>query len=135
MTAMIHGHLRFTRAGLDDDAETRAQNVNGFAGYNCANWLKQSLATFPEARVRGEPIAEDWGWALVFDIGPDAFVIGCSADEETPNGWQVLVGDNVNRGFWPATRRRRATALEALTKHIDAFLRTQVDVTNVIREG
>jgi hypothetical protein len=131
---MIHGHISFERAGLDDDAATRAHNVNNFAGRNCATWLKKSLATLPNARVRGEPVAEDWGWALVVDIGPDAFVLGCSADEDTANSWHVLIGDNVNRGFWPATRRRRTAALEGLTKHVDAFLRTQPDVANVTRE-
>jgi hypothetical protein len=128
---MIHGHISFERAGLGDDDATRAQNVNGLAGKNCASWLKQSLATLPDARLRGEPVAEDWGWALVVDVGPDAFVLGCSADEDTANGWHVLIGDNVSRGFWPATRRRRTAALEALTKHVDAFLRTQADVANV----
>jgi hypothetical protein len=131
---MIHGHISFERAGLDDDDATRAQNVNGLAGKNCASWLKQSLANVPGAGIPGEPVAEDWGWALVIDIGADAFVLGCSADEDSANSWHVLIGDNVNRGFWPATRRRRTAALEDLTKHVDAFLRAQGDVANVTVE-
>jgi hypothetical protein len=84
------------------------------------------------AQVGREPIAEDWGWALLVEIGPDKFILGCSAEEDSTNTWQVLIGDNTNRGLWPATRRRRTAAIEALTKQqVDTFLLTQARVTNV----
>jgi hypothetical protein len=128
---MIHAAIRFERAGLDDDAPTRARNVNGFAGFNCANWLKQSVDGLDGARVRGEPVPEDWGWALVVDVGKHAFVLGCGSDPDNDGGWQVLIGDNVMRGIMPWTRRRRTAALQVLTAHVDAFLRAQGDVANI----
>lgn len=128
---MIHAAIRFKRAGLEDDDATLARNVNGFAGYNCAKWLTQGVRDMPDAQVRGEPVAEDWGWALVVDVGKDAFVLGCSIDPDNEGSWQVLLGDNGMRGLLPATRRRRTTALEMLTNRVRSFLNAQKDVSDV----
>ena len=131
ISKMIHAAIRFERPGLDDDASTLARNVNGFAGFNCAGWLRRSLDDFPDARMRGEPVPEDWGWAIVVDVGRDAFILGCGSDPDNEGGWQILLGDNATRGLLPATRRRRMAALQRLTEHVDAFLRAQTDVTNL----
>jgi len=67
-------------------------------------------------------------------MGKDAYVVGCGVDPDNESGWQVLFGDNVTRGFLPATRRRRTEALQALTDRVDAFLRAQSDVKNLKTE-
>jgi hypothetical protein len=131
---MIHSVIRFERPGLDDDPSTIEQSVNGFAGLKCASWLKQSIASLDGARVRGEPVPEDWGWALVVDMGKDAYVVGCGIDPDNESGWQVLLGDNVMRGFLPATRRRRTEALQTLTQRVESFLRAQADVSKLTVE-
>jgi len=128
---MIHSVIHFEHPGLADDAATLERNVNGLAGYNCANWMSRSVESIEGATVRGMPVPEDWGWALVVDVGKDAFVLGCSSDPDNEGGWQVLIGDNAIRGILPATRRRRTATLNALTRQIDTFLRNQAEVSNV----
>ena len=128
---MIHSVIHFERPGLADNAATLERNINGLPGYNCANWLSRSVDGIEGARVRGTPVPEDWGWALVVDLGKDAFVVGCGSDPDKESGWQILLGDNAIRGILPSTRRRRTAALNALTRQIDAFLRSQADVSNV----
>ena len=67
-------------------------------------------------------------------VGPDAFVLGCANDEEIADHWRVLLGDNVSRGLWPSTRRRRKETLQTLTERVATFLRAQDGVANVTIE-
>jgi hypothetical protein len=132
---VIHAAVRFRRAGLDDEASDLARNVNGIAGLKCAKWLAPSVAKLPDARIDADPTPEDWGWAMAVNLGKDVFVLGCGRDPDNEkDGWQVLFGDNASRGFLPATRKRRTASLEALTDCVDAFLRSQADVFDIVVE-
>lgn len=132
---MIHASVRFRKAGLEDDDAELARNVNGFAGLKCAKWLAPSVASVADARIDAEPTPEDWGWAMAVTIGKDVFVLGCARDPDNEtDGWQVLLGDNVSRGFLPATRKRRTASLETLTGRLDEFLHNQPDVFDVVVE-
>ncbi len=128
---MIHSVIRFARPGLADDDATRERNMNRFAGYNCASWLMRSIQGVDGLQTRGEPVPEDWGWAVVVDVGPDTFVLGCAGDEDAADHWHVMLGDNVIRGILPSTRRRRTQTLQTLTERVDAFLRAHPDVSNI----
>lgn len=133
---MIHTHFTFTSEALVDDPEkiSSDENVNGFGGHACAVWIGKHLSSLGYS-VSEEPIAEDWGWATVIDIGADRFLVGCapSGDGE-PSSWGVIVGDNFNRGLFPATRKRRTEAVSALTATIGAFLQSQPSVTDLKSE-
>lgn len=131
--AMIYSHTSFRRLGLDDDEATIAANINGIAGSRCAAWLAQSLAPMlPEAVFELEPIPEDWGWAIRAEVDRDWFVLGCSDDKERGDGrWWVLLGDDFNRGLLPATKRRRAAALELMSAALERFLQDQTDVSEL----
>lgn len=133
---MIESVISFTKSGLDDDEATRARNVNGFAGCRCAVWLRDGLA--PHAahlEFDNEPTAEDWGWAMVVKLGDDLFILGCSADEETPSRWRVMIGDNFSRGLTPWTRKRKTAAARRLAADVEAYLRAQPDVSDVAVES
>jgi hypothetical protein len=128
---MIHAIIQFRRPGLEDAPQTRAMNINELEGHNCARWLRESLADTDGYAIDPDPIPEDWGWALCIGNARDRFVLGCTRDEDSDDGWIAQLGDNALRGLLPATRRRRTETLEQLTQRVEAFLKAQPDVTGL----
>lgn len=127
---MIFSTITFSKPGLDD--LTPAETDDAITGLNCAKWVISWLPSFGSAKFDGEPIAEDWGYAVRVSVGPDTFLLGiASAFEDDANRWRIMVGDNLNRGLLPWTQRRRRGEAVRLSDFVERSLRHADGVTNV----
>ena len=65
-------------------------------------------------------------------VPPDTLLIGCAnAFEEDLDVWRVMISDNFLRGVLPTTRSRREAALAKLSDHIEQYLRSDVEVSDI----
>lgn len=130
---MIERIMTFRKTGLVDPPATLAESVNAIHGRTCAVWLRDGLAArAPDIDTRHEPVAEDWGWALAAFVSRDLFVIGCAGEDDADDQWRIMIGDDVSRGLFPWTRKRRAAAAKMVADAVETFLRAQPDVSELV---
>lgn len=127
---MIFSAITFNKAGLDDPQ--LAERDDAITGLACARWVISWLPQFEATVFDAEPIAEDWGYAVRVSVGPDTLFLGfASVIEDGVSCWRIIVGDNLNRGFFPWTRRRRHAYASRLSDFVERSLRDAEGVTNV----
>ena len=83
--------ISFRTARFDVSKET-PNPVNPIAGESVLNWLREQLATAGyQSTVPG---TEDWGWYIDVQGAGGSYLVGASADPESPPGpldWTIQV--------------------------------------------
>ncbi|HVZ99942.1 MAG TPA: hypothetical protein VG841_06470 [Caulobacterales bacterium] len=124
---MIYGSITFTKAHLDDPPSLKPDAITGKA---CAEWVITLLPEFgaPHDEM---PTAEDWGYGVRVNIGPDTVLLGFASAFDGVDRWRIIVGDNFTAGILPWTKTRRREAAMKLASFLDKRLAAAEGVSDV----